>query len=95
MPRARQRRFDEQQGAAVQRHLAVRRARRSPADLADASYGFWFKPTSADADETLLYFGGSTNYLKLVARDASGYPHLTMSVGGVVKELVSSTGGRP
>ena len=48
-------------------------------------------PTSTDINETLLYFGSSANsYLKLVCRDANGYAHLTISVKGTVKELVST-----
>ncbi|HEY7091492.1 MAG TPA: LamG-like jellyroll fold domain-containing protein [Tepidisphaeraceae bacterium] len=65
---------------------------RSLADSTDASFGLWIRPTSSDADETLLYFGSSpTSYLKLVGRDANGFAHLTMSVNGVVGELIAST----
>ncbi len=64
---------------------------RSLADMTDATYGLWLNPTSSDADETLLYFGGSTgNFMKLASRDANGFAHLTMSVNGTVQELVST-----
>ena len=51
----------------------------------------WIDPTSSDANETLLYFGSSANtYMKLAGRDANGYAHLTISVGGTVQQLVST-----
>ncbi len=65
---------------------------RSLADMSDATYGLWLNPTSSDANETLLYFGGSTgNFMKLVSRDANGFAHLTISVSGTTQELVSTT----
>ena len=61
---------------------------RTLANVTDATFAVWLNPTSADADETLLYFGSSPNsYLKLTGRAANGFAHLTISVNGLVKEL--------
>lgn len=64
---------------------------RSLADLSVGTYSMWINPSSADAGETLLYFGSASNtFLKLVARNADGKAQLTMSVNGVVQTLTSS-----
>jgi carbonic anhydrase/acetyltransferase-like protein (isoleucine patch superfamily) len=65
---------------------------RSLADLTDGTYSMWVNPTSATANQPLLYFGSSANtFLDLVARDANGFAHLTISVSGTVQQLVSTT----
>ncbi len=64
---------------------------RTLGNTTDTTYGLWLNPTSAAADQTLLYFGSSANtFLKLTARDANGFAHLTISVNGTVQQLVSS-----
>ncbi len=64
---------------------------RSLADLADGTYSLWANPSSSTADQPLLYLGSSANtYLKLVARDANGFAHLTISMNGTVQQLVST-----
>ena len=65
---------------------------RSLADLTDGTYSMWVNPTSSTANLPLLYFGSSANtFLNLTARDANGFAHLTISVNGVIQQLVSST----
>ena len=64
---------------------------RSLGNLTSGTYDMWVNPTSATADQTLLYFGSSANtFLKLTARDANGFAHLTISVNGVVQQLVAT-----
>ncbi len=64
---------------------------RTLANVTDATFGMWLEPTSAAADQTLLYCGSSANtYLKLSGRDTNGFAHLTISVSGTVQQLVSN-----
>ncbi|MGC4033448.1 MAG: DUF6055 domain-containing protein, partial [Tepidisphaeraceae bacterium] len=64
---------------------------RSLAELNEGTYGLWVNPTSATANQPLLYIGQGANALQLVARDANGFAHLTITVNGVTQELISTT----
>ncbi len=64
---------------------------RSLADLTTGTYSMAVNPSSATANQPLLYFGSSANtYAELVARDANGFAEFTISVNGVVQQLEST-----
>ncbi|MFT3787318.1 MAG: LamG domain-containing protein [Tepidisphaeraceae bacterium] len=63
---------------------------RSLAELRDGTYALWVNSSSSTADRPLIYIGNGANSLQLVARDANGFAHLTITVNGVTQELAST-----